>query len=168
LVIHEGETLAEVKVRVQKKLQVPDEEFSKVFSSWCLLSYCHTLAQTCRVLSPCLLLNVISFFLPHFVVSFQWKFAFLSLGRPEYLQDSDIVSSRFQVRLTALSLSLSQHAHSGVIYIGMINGVLISACDLSFCREGMFMVLGSSILGWNTRTTHLKDRTQPIRYVIAL
>lgn len=31
LVIHEGETLAEVKVRIQKKLQVPDEEFSKVF-----------------------------------------------------------------------------------------------------------------------------------------
>ncbi|KAJ0981726.1 hypothetical protein J5N97_009981 [Dioscorea zingiberensis] len=56
LVIHEGETLAEVKVRIQKKLQVPDEEFSK------------------------------------------WKFAFLSLGRPEYLQDTDIVSSRFQRR----------------------------------------------------------------------
>ncbi|XP_052185773.1 ubiquitin C-terminal hydrolase 12-like [Diospyros lotus] len=56
LVIHEGETLAEVKVRIQKKLQVPDEEFSK------------------------------------------WKFAFLSLGRPEYLQDSDIVSTRFQRR----------------------------------------------------------------------
>ncbi|OVA00858.1 Ubiquitin carboxyl-terminal hydrolases family 2 [Macleaya cordata] len=56
LIIHEGETLAEVKVRIQKKLQVPDEEFSK------------------------------------------WKFAFLSLGRPEYLQDTDIVSSRFQRR----------------------------------------------------------------------
>ncbi|XP_034693537.1 ubiquitin carboxyl-terminal hydrolase 12 isoform X3 [Vitis riparia] len=56
LIIHEGETLAEVKERIQKKLQVPDEEFSK------------------------------------------WKFAFLSLGRPEYLQDSDIVSSRFQRR----------------------------------------------------------------------
>ncbi|XP_052184997.1 ubiquitin C-terminal hydrolase 13-like isoform X1 [Diospyros lotus] len=56
LVIHEGETLAEVKERIQKKLQVPDEEFVK------------------------------------------WKFAFLSLGRPEYLQDSDIVSSRFQRR----------------------------------------------------------------------
>lgn len=56
LVIHEGETLAEVKLRIQKKLLVPDEEFSK------------------------------------------WKFAFLSLGRPEYLQDSDIVSSRFQRR----------------------------------------------------------------------
>lgn len=27
----------------------------------------------------------------------QWKFSFFSLGRPEYLQDSDIVSSRFQV-----------------------------------------------------------------------
>lgn len=56
MVIHEGETLAEVKARVQKKLQVADEEFAK------------------------------------------WKFAFLSLGRPEYLQDSDIVSSRFQRR----------------------------------------------------------------------
>ncbi|KAG5549832.1 hypothetical protein RHGRI_014966 [Rhododendron griersonianum] len=56
LVIREGETLAEVKVRIQKKLQVPDEEFSK------------------------------------------WKFAFLSLGRPDYLQDSDIVSGRFQRR----------------------------------------------------------------------
>ncbi|WRX24728.1 Peptidase C19 [Theobroma cacao] len=56
LVIHEGETLAEVKVRIQKKLQVHDEEFTK------------------------------------------WKFAFLSLGRPEYLQDSDIVFNRFQRR----------------------------------------------------------------------
>ncbi|KAK6131638.1 hypothetical protein DH2020_034652 [Rehmannia glutinosa] len=56
LVIHEGETLADVKVRIQKKLQVPDEEFSK------------------------------------------WKFAFLSLGRPEYLEDTDIVSGRFQRR----------------------------------------------------------------------
>ncbi|XVF19576.1 hypothetical protein REPUB_Repub11eG0123000 [Reevesia pubescens] len=56
LVIHEGETLAEIKVRIQKKLQVPDEEFAK------------------------------------------WKFAFVSLGRPEYLKDSDIVSSRFQRR----------------------------------------------------------------------
>ncbi|KAK3205536.1 hypothetical protein Dsin_019582 [Dipteronia sinensis] len=56
LVIHEGETLAEIKVRIQKKLQVPDDEFAK------------------------------------------WKFAFLSLGRPEYLQDSDVVSSRFQRR----------------------------------------------------------------------
>ncbi|CAA0818763.1 Ubiquitin carboxyl-terminal hydrolase 12 [Striga hermonthica] len=56
LVIHEGETLAEVKDRIQKKLQVSDDEFSK------------------------------------------WKFAFLSLGRPEYLEDSDVVSSRFQRR----------------------------------------------------------------------
>ncbi|KAI5343215.1 PREDICTED: ubiquitin [Prunus dulcis] len=56
LVIREDETLAEVKVRVQKKLQVPDEEYSK------------------------------------------WKFAFLSMGRPEYLQDDDIVASRFQRR----------------------------------------------------------------------
>ncbi|XP_057498145.1 ubiquitin C-terminal hydrolase 13-like isoform X2 [Actinidia eriantha] len=56
LIIREGETLAEVKVRIQKKLQVPDEEFSK------------------------------------------WMFAFMSMGRPEYLQDSDVVSNRFQRR----------------------------------------------------------------------
>ncbi|XP_058216224.1 ubiquitin C-terminal hydrolase 13-like isoform X1 [Rhododendron vialii] len=56
LVVHEGETLAEVKVRIQKRLQAPDEEFSK------------------------------------------WKFAILSLGRPEYLLDSDIVCNRVQKR----------------------------------------------------------------------
>lgn len=33
LIIREGETLAEIKVRVQKKLHVPDEEFSKVLLS---------------------------------------------------------------------------------------------------------------------------------------
>lgn len=37
LVTHEGETLADVKVRIQKKLQVPDEEFAKVGSSTCIL-----------------------------------------------------------------------------------------------------------------------------------
>ncbi|XP_052175009.1 ubiquitin C-terminal hydrolase 12 isoform X2 [Diospyros lotus] len=56
LVIHEGETLAEVKARIQRKLQVPDEEFTK------------------------------------------WRFACISMGRPEYLQDSDIVPDYFQKR----------------------------------------------------------------------
>ncbi|KAK4765694.1 hypothetical protein SAY86_026784 [Trapa natans] len=56
LVIHEGETLTEIKVRIQKKLQVPDEEFAK------------------------------------------WKFAFLSMGRPDYLEEDEILSSRFQRR----------------------------------------------------------------------
>ncbi|XP_048570622.1 ubiquitin C-terminal hydrolase 12-like isoform X9 [Triticum urartu] len=56
LAIREGETLAEVKGRIQRKLQVPDEEFSK------------------------------------------WKFAFISMNRPDYLQDSDVVSARFQRR----------------------------------------------------------------------
>nr|GEW40507.1 ubiquitin carboxyl-terminal hydrolase 12-like isoform X2 [Tanacetum cinerariifolium] len=54
LVIHEDETLADVKNRIQKKLHVSDDDFVK------------------------------------------WKFAFLSHGRPEYLQDTDIVCSRFQ------------------------------------------------------------------------
>ena len=30
MVIHEGETLADIKVRIQQKLQVPDDEFAKV------------------------------------------------------------------------------------------------------------------------------------------
>ena len=30
LVIHEGETLEDIKTRIQKKLRVPDEDFAKV------------------------------------------------------------------------------------------------------------------------------------------
>ncbi|CAN8237138.1 unnamed protein product [Cochlearia groenlandica] len=56
LVIHEGETLEEIKNRIQKKLHVSDEDFAK------------------------------------------WRFAFMSMGRPEYLEDTDIVYSRFQRR----------------------------------------------------------------------
>ncbi|KAJ4898182.1 Ubiquitin carboxyl-terminal hydrolase 13 [Raphanus sativus] len=54
LVIHEGETLEEMKTRIQKKLHVPDDEFAK------------------------------------------WKFASFSMGRPDYLQDTDVVYNRFQ------------------------------------------------------------------------
>ncbi|KAH0927445.1 hypothetical protein HID58_019701 [Brassica napus] len=54
LVIHEGETLEEIKSRIQKKLRVPDEDFAK------------------------------------------WKFASFSMGRPDYLQDTDVVYDRFQ------------------------------------------------------------------------
>ncbi|XP_010558916.1 PREDICTED: ubiquitin carboxyl-terminal hydrolase 12-like [Tarenaya hassleriana] len=56
LVIHGGETLGEIKERIQKKLLVPDEDFAK------------------------------------------WKFAFMSMGRPEYLEDTDVVYNRFQRR----------------------------------------------------------------------
>ena len=38
LVIHEGETLQEIKVRIQRKLQVPDEEFAKVYIPWVCVS----------------------------------------------------------------------------------------------------------------------------------
>ncbi|XP_020222198.1 ubiquitin carboxyl-terminal hydrolase 12 isoform X2 [Cajanus cajan] len=54
--IHEGETLSDVKLRIQKKLHVTDHEFSK------------------------------------------WNFAFVLHGRPEYLQDSEILCARFQRR----------------------------------------------------------------------
>lgn len=53
LKIGETETLAAVKVRIQRKLGVSDEDFAK------------------------------------------WQFAFCSLGRPEYLIDSDVVAHRF-------------------------------------------------------------------------
>ncbi|KAG5405656.1 hypothetical protein IGI04_011775 [Brassica rapa subsp. trilocularis] len=56
LVIHEGETLEEIKTRIQKKLHVPDEDFAK------------------------------------------WKFASVSTGRPDYLQDTDVVYNRFHQR----------------------------------------------------------------------
>lgn len=48
LVIHEGETLAEVKVRIQKKLQVPDEEFAKVLT-FCCLEACNYLYVIIRI-----------------------------------------------------------------------------------------------------------------------
>uniref|UniRef100_A0A161ZXS1 ubiquitinyl hydrolase 1 n=1 Tax=Daucus carota subsp. sativus TaxID=79200 RepID=A0A161ZXS1_DAUCS len=56
LVVHVADTLAEIKMRIQKKLSVSNEEFSK------------------------------------------WKFASVLMGRPEYLMDTDIISSRFKVR----------------------------------------------------------------------
>ncbi|KAM0883676.1 hypothetical protein ACQ4PT_031462 [Festuca glaucescens] len=52
--IHDGEALSDIKVRIKKKFQVPDEQFLK------------------------------------------WKFAYVAYNRPEYLQDTDIVLSRFQ------------------------------------------------------------------------
>ncbi|KAF7023797.1 hypothetical protein CFC21_036235 [Triticum aestivum] len=52
--IREGEALSDIKVRIQKKFEVPDEQFLK------------------------------------------WKFAYVAYNRPDYLQDSDIVLSRFQ------------------------------------------------------------------------
>ncbi|KAL6614421.1 hypothetical protein ACP70R_036691 [Stipagrostis hirtigluma subsp. patula] len=52
--IRDGEAVSDIKIRIQKRLQVPDEQFLK------------------------------------------WKFAYVALSRPEYLQDSDILLSRFQ------------------------------------------------------------------------
>nr|XP_025887466.1 ubiquitin carboxyl-terminal hydrolase 13-like isoform X1 [Solanum lycopersicum] len=60
LIIREKETLAELKPRIQKKLQVPDEDFAK------------------------------------------WKFAFVTSDCPEYLEDLDILLSRFQQRENVL------------------------------------------------------------------
>ncbi|KAI3914508.1 hypothetical protein MKW92_004447 [Papaver armeniacum] len=67
LAIHDGETLEAVKLRIQKKLHVPDEEFAK------------------------------------------WKFAYSTfMDRPEYLEDSDILSSCFE-RRTYYSVDRGQY-----------------------------------------------------------
>jgi len=52
--IRDGEVLADIKVRIQKRLRIPDEQFLK------------------------------------------WKFACVTYSQTEYLQDSDVVLSRFQ------------------------------------------------------------------------
>ncbi|CAA6653759.1 unnamed protein product [Spirodela intermedia] len=75
LVIHEGETLAVVKIEFRRSCRFQMKNFQSKFDP-----------------SP---IDLRIIFHPFLV---QWKFAFLSLGRPEYLQDTDIVSHRFQRR----------------------------------------------------------------------
>jgi len=106
----------------------------------------------------------------------QWKFAFFSLGRPEYLQDSDIVSSRFQV-----------HPFIGEFpfLVVLIPFIFCNICMcLNYCilwyRGEMFMVLGSSILAWSilimlqkdhmlsTRLVTLSARTNFLKYIFCL
>jgi hypothetical protein len=87
------------------------------------------------------------------------------------------------VGFRSLSLSLTHthtHTHTHMLSnplnmptvvsftCGFKLSVLIYIHHISIFREGMFMVLGSSILGWNTRTMLLKGHMQLIRYVIAL
>ncbi|XP_061338181.1 ubiquitin C-terminal hydrolase 13-like isoform X2 [Gastrolobium bilobum] len=91
LVVHKGETLSEIKVRIQKKLQITDYAFAK------------------------------------------WKFAFVSSGRPEYLQDSEIVYSRFQRRdvYGAWEQYLGlEHNENGRIPIVQELGLLVSSNHL--------------------------------------
>ena len=76
----------------------------------------------CSFLIETLLTFILSFFL-------QWKFAFLSLGRPEYLQDNDIVASRFQVPSFSLSLSLYIYIY---IYIHTCVCVCVCVCACAF------------------------------------
>lgn len=58
LVIHEGETLAEVKARIQKKLQVPDEEFAKVLDQHVI--YWSTVEH--EIIIPCLIIHFVLFY----------------------------------------------------------------------------------------------------------
>lgn len=65
---------------------------------------------------------------------FQWKFAFLALGRPEYLQDSDIVSSRFQVCVLFFHTLAATYVGLNIImYFFIMRLVYISLCILILC-----------------------------------
>lgn len=65
---------------------------------------------------------------------FQWKFAFLALGRPEYLQDSDVVSSRFQVCVLFFNTLASTYVGLNIImYFFIMRLVYISLCILILC-----------------------------------
>ena len=90
LMINDGETLSHIKVRVQNKLQVRDEEFSKVFQAdpncynhfkwrWWYDAYVVRHATTSTFC-----LNLLDFM--------QWRFAFVSHSQAEYLEDSDTFS----------------------------------------------------------------------------
>lgn len=46
----------------------------------------------------------------------QWKFAFISMNRPDYLQDSDVVSARFQVNYCLFPTGFSSCAHKFVVF----------------------------------------------------
>ena len=91
--IHEGETLEEIKTRIQKKLHVPDEDFAKV---------CTSLSDLIIATGNFIRLLLLTFFLSDVI---QWKFASVSTGRPDYLQDTDVVYNRFhQVKKRLLIL----------------------------------------------------------------
>ncbi|KAL7613951.1 hypothetical protein Lser_V15G08132 [Lactuca serriola] len=82
LIIHENETLASVKIRIQRKLEVHDDEFS------------------------------------------MQKFALVFMGRPEYLQDSDAVSTRFQIYMVSGNSTLvwNTRPHKRPYFIANQNG----------------------------------------------
>ncbi|XP_043700280.1 ubiquitin C-terminal hydrolase 12-like [Telopea speciosissima] len=105
LIIHKAETLAKIKVHIQKKVQVPGEEFVKVsflFLFFYLLFICGNMSYGCQSRSfGCI--GYVIFLRVLYPVSDgtnrgheRWKFAVFLLGCPKYLEDSDIVSNHFQ------------------------------------------------------------------------
>lgn len=126
MVIREGETLSEIKVRIQKKLQVPDEEFAKVYIFPCcmhMFNLYFIIGSITMILNWIKLMSISDFLCHKFlfwVPLFQWKFAFLSLGRPDYLEDNEIVFNRFQVppsSASCQSTNFRKEDNSYFIYI---------------------------------------------------
>lgn len=174
LVIHEGETLADIKMRIKKKLQVADEEFAKVFP---LLS--SPIAQMSSILSEFALvrsvlltrhwvLNAISIFLTAFCYISIWPvevcFPFIgaswvSSGHWYCIQS---VSGALIFRNPSSINNLNQYLTVSLFYLNLcLCGLFIVSCD----REEMFMEPGSSILVWSIPTMLLKDHTLLTRLV---
>lgn len=69
-----------------------------IYSKWTLDIFMFSAHLVVLMYYELLLLTFFCWNLAFFIISLvQWKFAFLSLGRPEYLEDSDVVSGRFHV-----------------------------------------------------------------------
>jgi len=110
-------------------------------------------------------------------LSLQWKFAFVLHDRPEFLQDSDIVSARFQVCQTFsflcdISFWLWMYEFEAVnrICLGILFDFymikLIQIWIVCLFREGRFLVLRSNILDWNILTVLQKGLTRLTRYML--
>lgn len=74
----------------------------------------------------------------------QWKFAFLSLGRPEYLQDSDIVFTRFQVLLNFVYLKFLLLKFFPIFWwLFMVDFFVLIVCTSIFSEKRCLWCLGA-------------------------
>lgn len=103
----------------------------------------------------------------------QWKFAFVSLGRAEYLQDNDVVANRFQVREPSrkvflfLSLLGEQMRQSFVLLLAGRPIFMTPLLEnLALNRKETPTVPGSIIWDWSTQTVLQKDHINRIRSVL--
>lgn len=166
LVIHEGETLAEVSVRIQKKLQVPDEEFAKVLTFGCL--------EACNYLYGIIRIWYCFISLPWLRIQLRTDSSSLllcvlnpfgcSVEVCIFVNGSSRVPAGLWCCIQPFSgVYMFTYKQEGMnsSAILLIGGVLAFCIEIEyfdekwmfwlvFLREEMFMAPGSSTLDWNT------------------